>query len=265
MKKAASLCLVLGVLLYGNAIAEAADGGVYDSNGTVNFMPGTDPTNPVDPTNPDPDKPVNPVDPTNPDGPNPGTEGPLSIDYASSFDFGLNKISNKTETYYARAQTYKDNADNSKLSNLVTPNYVQVSDNRGTNGGWTLTLKQNGQFKNDNTLNKELTGSVLKLTDPTVKSNTQGITPPAANKEIALDPTGKESVVFSAAKNAGAGTWVDAWGKTEQVTEKNEANKDVAANITKAVALTVPGSTPKDAVSYATTLTWSLSDVPANQ
>ncbi|MEB5953235.1 WxL domain-containing protein, partial [Enterococcus innesii] len=71
------------------------------SNGAITFEADPNPTNPVDPT--DPEKPVDPVDPTDPDGPNPGTNGPLSIDYASSLDFGVNKISNKNEVYYARA------------------------------------------------------------------------------------------------------------------------------------------------------------------
>ena len=48
-------------------------------------------TKPVDPVNPDTEKPVEPFDPTTPDTgnkPNEGTTGPLSIDYASSLDFG---------------------------------------------------------------------------------------------------------------------------------------------------------------------------------
>lgn len=257
MKKAIVLCLGMGITLFSSQLVFAEDGGAYTTDGTVTFMPSTDPTNPVDPTNPDPDKPVNP---TNPDGtdPTPGTKGPLSIDFASSFDFGLNKISNKTQTYYARAQKYKEEG-------LITPNYVQISDNRGSNAGWTLTLKQNGQFKNENTLNKELTGSEIKLTEPTVKSATVNVTPPTAQNEIVLDPTGAESLVMQAAKEAGAGTWVDAFGTVETVTEKDADNNDVEAAITKAIALTVPGKTPKDAVSYTTTLTWTLTDVPTNE
>lgn len=256
MKKTIALCLGLGLTLCSTQFVFAEDGGTYTTDGTVKFMPSTDPTNPVDPTNPDPDKPVNPV---NPDGtdPTPGTKGPLSIDYASSFDFGMNKISNKTQTYYARAQKYK--------GDLVTPNYVQISDNRGSNAGWTLTLKQNGQFKNDDTLNKVLTGSVIVLTDPKVDSATMNVTAPTAQSTITLDPNGAESLVMTAAKNAGAGTWVDAFGTVETVTEKDADNNDVTADITKAIALTVPGNTPKDAVSYATTLTWTLTDVPTNE
>ena len=91
----------------------------YDSNGVVEFIPNTDPTKPVDPTDPDPTnpvdpvdpdpyKPVDPVDPTDPNGPEPGTPGPLSIDYASSFDFGTQKISTQTHTYNAALQKYKN-------------------------------------------------------------------------------------------------------------------------------------------------------------
>lgn len=58
---------------------------------------------------------------------------------------------------------------------------------------------------------------------------------------------------------------MDAFGTVETVTEKDADNNDVTADITKAIALTVPGNTPKDAVSYATTLTWTLTDVPTNE
>ncbi len=67
----------------------AEDGGSYTSNGIVEFTPSEEPTNLVDPT--DPTNPVDPIDPTDPEGPNPGTNGPLSIDYASSLDFGVQK------------------------------------------------------------------------------------------------------------------------------------------------------------------------------
>ncbi len=264
MKKLVIATLLLGIsgAYTGTAAAESVS---YDTNGIVNFMPSTDPADPVNPLDPDPDNPVKPIDPTDPDGPSEGTKGPLSIDYVSSFDFGVNKISNKTQTYYARAQTYTSENEEETTSTLVTPNYVQISDNRGTNGGWTLKVKQNGQLKNANTLNSTLTGAEIKLVSPVVKSNAQGVTAPTATTEIVLDPAGTESVVFAAKANAGAGTWVNAWGsKVETVTEKDENDKDVTATINKEVSLTIPGKTPKDAVKYATTLTWSLSDVPSN-
>lgn len=228
----------------------------YDSNGTVEFIPNSDPTKPIDPTNPDPLNPVNPIDPTDPNGPEPGTEGPLSIDYASSLDFGVNKISNKDEVYYARAQQFKN-------GKAATPNYVQVSDNRGSNAGWTLKVKQNGQFKATGTLNDTLTGSEVKLINPVVSSNSTAVFPtPAAT--IELDPVGTESLVMSAKSNQGSGTYANRWGSVETVKEMAKDGSTVDAEVTKAITLSVPGSTPKDAVKYSTTLTWSLSDVPGN-
>ena len=254
--------IVLGITV-GAVNVFAAETAAYRTNGAVDFIPNTDPTNPVNPENPDPEKPVNPVDPTDPDGPNPGTNGPLSIDYASSLDFGVNKISNKNETYYARAQTYLN--DDGTAATLKTANYVQVTDNRGNNAGWRLTVKQNGQFKNENTLNQELTGSVIKLTEPTVKSNAVGVTAPVPTETIALDANGSEAIVMTAAAQSGAGTWVNAWGAVETVREIDSNGQEVESAITKAISLTVPGNTPKDAVSYETTLTWTLSDTPGNE
>ncbi|MFC0362697.1 WxL domain-containing protein [Enterococcus canintestini] len=242
--------------LVGGIASQAATTAEYNSNGVVEFIPNPDPTKPVDPTNPDPTNPVEPVDPTDPNGPNPGTDGPLSIDYASSLDFGVNKITNSDQVYYARAQQYKDGRS-------ATPNYVQISDNRGNNAGWTLKVKQNGQFKASSTLNDTLTGSVVKFVAPTVASNSTAIHPTAAS-EITLNPDGSESLVMAAKTGEGAGTYVDRWGTVETVKEKDKDGNEVDSEVTKAITLSVPGSTPKDAVKYSTTLTWSLSDVPAN-
>ncbi len=126
-------------------------------------------------------------------------------------------------------------------------------------------MKQNGQFKNESTLNQELTGSVITLTSPAVKSNAVGVTAPVAEATITLDAAGAESVVMTAANQTGAGTWVNAWGSVETVTEIDKDGQEVQADVTKAVALSVPGSTPKDAVSYTTTLTWVLSDTPGTE
>ncbi|MDR1567943.1 MAG: WxL domain-containing protein [Streptococcaceae bacterium] len=259
MKKTIVTLASLGIL---GAFAIPAVSATYDSNGTVDFRANNDPSVPINPLDPDPENPVKPVDPTDPSGPTDGTSGPLSIDYASSLDFGLNKISTQDEIYYARAQRYKK--DDGSPDSLLTPNYVQISDNRGSNAGWTLKVKQNAQFTNSTTLNKKLTGAVITFTDPKVDSNAVGVTAPDANATITLDPAGNESLVFSAKKDAGAGTWVNLWGKVEEVTEKDAGDKDVKAQVTKDIALAVPGKTPKDAVKYSTTLTWTLSEVPGN-
>ena len=53
-------------------------------------------------------------------------------------------------------------------------------------------------------------------------------------------------------------------GASRKSDRKNQQGQQVNATITRAISLTVPGKTPKDAVQYKTTLTWLLSDVPVN-
>ncbi|MDA3972743.1 WxL domain-containing protein [Enterococcus thailandicus] len=229
----------------------------YKTTGIIEFVPNTDPTKPVDPENPDPNEPVEPTDPTSPDEkPSPGTEGPLSIDFASSLDFGSQKISNKNETYFARSQKFTNGTP-------ARGNYVQVSDNRGTNAGWSLFVKQNGQFISYiNSLNGTLTGAEITLSNSAINglSHTKK---PEGPTEIKLKPTAEDTLVMASTQTAGAGTWVNVWGTAEDVVEKDETGKDATVSVNKAVNLFIPGDTPKDAVKYMTTLTWTLKDVPA--
>lgn len=271
MKKFVQFATVMTLLSTASitALADVSNGdkgGEKTSNGLVEFFPSssiTDPKDPEDPNGkPDPENPETPWDPKDPENkPEPGTKGPLSIDFASNLNFGENKITNEDETYFARAQNFYDKEG--KVTK-VRPNYVQISDNRGTNAGWTLTVRQEGQFKAEKkTLNSELKNAVITLKAPNVQSNSNA-TKPEAEKEIVLNPSKVESPVMSAANEAGAGTWTNAWGTVEEVTEMNKKGEEVKANVTKEVTLDVPGSTSKDAVKYATKLTWILSDQPGN-
>ena len=132
--------LLTGLLLSSAVLGSlSVDAATYSSNGVVNFEKDDTPTPPVDP-----------VDPTDPNGPEPGTPGPLSIDYASSFDFGTQKISTQTHTYNAALQKYKNGTP------ADGPNYVQVTDKTGLYTGWDLTVKQESQFKKGTT---DLTGA----------------------------------------------------------------------------------------------------------
>lgn len=66
--------------------ASADEVATYDAYGAIKYTPSTNVTDPIDPLNP-----TQPVTPENPDPTIPvvpGTPGPLSIDFASSFDFG---------------------------------------------------------------------------------------------------------------------------------------------------------------------------------
>lgn len=229
-----------------------------DSESKVEFSPNDEQVPPLDPEEPNLEKPVDPVDPTTPDGrPEPGTGGPLAIDFASSFDFGTNEISNEDAIYYAKAQEYR--------SHEVTPNYVQVSDNRGTGNGWKLLLRQNGQFKTTDSKakNKILVGAQITMNDSFIKT----VAPdnkmiPRPNRLIELNPEGVSSLVINAKQDTGLGTWSMFWGKVEK--EADHQDKEKVQYITKAVSLTVPGETVKYPVRYKTTLAWILSDVPEN-
>lgn len=247
--------LILGSMFAASIATLAANnGGEYKSNGVIEYVPSTDPTDPVDPT--DPEKPVDPTDPTNPEGPNPGTNGPLSIDFASSFYFGKQKITSQNETYHADAQSYQILGADGKPTGDVKkgPNYVQITDNRGTETGWTLKVKQDGQFlsegKHAEDKQAELTGAQLVLNNGHVVTNSASAKPTGTAK-ITLDPTGAEADVMVAKDKEGAGTYLLDWGTDE-------------ATGGQSVDLTVPGSTTKYAEKYATKLVWTLTDVPGN-
>lgn len=230
------------------------DIGEYDA---VKFQRSKEPTLPVDPTNPE-----IPVDPMNPDGsrPNPGTGGALSIDFASSLDFGMNKISNKDEYYFAQAQTYFNDPS------LITPNFVQVTDNRGTLSGWTLKVKETQQFHAEKSVEyEELTGATLFFLKPKVISNNNSPSP-KSYEVLGMVPD-QESIITVAEVDQGAGTWITRWGDMADLSKKTEQVDSQQANktYTSAIQLFVPGSTPKDPVSYQTKLVWILSDLPTNK
>ena len=163
MKKIVTAAVFVGLGMTSTVTAQAAEVAAYHSNGQIVFEPNTEPTDPISPIDPDPDNPIKPVDPTTPDGkPEPGTNGPLSIDFASSLYFGMQKITSKTEVYHASLQKYEDAAG----AEQEGPNFVQVTDNRGTESGWTLHVKQNGQFKTGK--DQELKAAQIRLTNGTI-------------------------------------------------------------------------------------------------
>ncbi|MCL2114538.1 MAG: WxL domain-containing protein [Streptococcaceae bacterium] len=246
MKKA--LLLSVPLLFGAVALPSVAQASSYSSYGEVGFYAGEGITPPVNPNTPDPNVPVSPQ---NPDGskPQPGTSGPLSIDFASSFDFGTHPISNQDETYLAKAQHYFDDT-------MVTPDYVQVTDARGSLEGWTLRLIQNGQLKEEGSGKyPELNGATLSLTHPVARSNGDSLAP-EVREVMGLTPD-SEVVVAVASIGHGAGTWAIRWGEQEDLIEQE------GEVLTPNVQLFVPGTTGKDAAAYKTTLTWILSNLPS--
>lgn len=203
------------------------------------------------------EEPVNPIDPTEPLRPGPGedgeenphapgTKGPLSINYVSNVQFGKQTASGNDAVYSVKP----DRLLNSANQIVEVPNYVQVTDNRGTNAGWQLSVKQNGNFKNGE---HELTGTELVFSNPVLSSvSGKGETSPAANARFTVTPEGSSVSVVQAAVNEGMGTWAIRFG------EDNEEAKE-------SIQLNIPGDSKKVAGFYKTSLTWILSDTPMNE
>ncbi|MGM2786765.1 WxL domain-containing protein [Bacillus cereus group sp. Bce018] len=232
----------LTTLVGGTSAFAEKDGGTLNSKAFIQFEKNTDTVDPINPINPD--EVVEPiVDPNNPDDTHePGTAGPLSIDYVSNFNFETQKASGNNELYYAKLDNVKNKVTGAKSE---VPNFVQVTDNRGTNAGWKLTVKQNDQFKTAD--DKELTGATLTLKNGTLNS-AAGSKAPTAAQNIALTP-GQAFDVATAQEEEGMGTWTNSFGKSVEDGENS-------------VELSVPGKTKKEQAKYTTSLTWELKDAP---
>lgn len=220
---------VLTAILGGTTTAFAASENGYTdatnatTDANVSFSEDTDPVNPVDPN--DPDTPINPVDPVNPIG------AELMINYASNLNFGEQSKS---------GNSWNALADKLVGGGTITP-FISTKDSRGTDRtAWTLTVKQDGEFKDskDNVLKgAELTYSNLYYADkegaPTVKSGA-----------ITLSTTAQE--LSSASTETGIGNWSLGLGEVQE------------DGTTNGVKLTVPQTTAKNTDTYSTTVTYEL-------
>lgn len=238
---AATLLLTSVTLGKGTVFADdepVKDGASMKSIGSISYVTDTDPVNPIDPVNPDPDNPITPDDPDDHEDP---TSGPLSIDYVSNLRFGEQKTTGTDTTYYAQL----DHITDSKGVSTDRPNFVQVTDKRGSNAGWHLTVTQDAQFKSGQ---EELNGAVLTLDHATLATPNDGKAP-TASQNISLTP-GKASDVLDAKADQGTGTWLNRFGNDEEEGKSS-------------VSLSVPGKTKKVQGEYKTSLTWTLTDSPA--
>lgn len=231
----------VGTLFGSSAFVSAEVVNNYDTKANVEFEENKDITPPVDPEDPDPTNPVDPeVDPEVPGQEiEPGTQGPLSIDYASHFNFGKIKKSGNAATYKASPisiilpdTTKKD----------VAP-YVQITDNRGSHAGWTLNVKQAEQLANVDT-DSELDGAQITLTEGVVTGTaaTDGIEGVA----VTLNPTGEATPVFGAAEGSKGGTFTNSFGTAEEV----------------GVELAIEAGTKIDDGLYQANIEWTLEDTP---
>lgn len=217
------LAVLLTVCLL-SACAFAASVYAADSDVTVTFTAGTDPTPPVDPD--DPSQPLTPAEPGT------GEAGPLSIDYVTNITFGTQEISGSQMVYEA---------------NELKP-FLQVTDKRGTGAGWHVTASASAF--SDGT-DSTLPGSTLNFNAGEALSANATAAAPTAEDEVALTTDSDVVLVISAAVDTGLGTWVDRWYPT-----------DSGATSNNNVTLTVPAGSATLGT-HTATITWTLTDAPA--
>lgn len=217
----------------------------------------------------DPERPAETADP----GDSPSTDHLLRIDFAPQINFWEADISDEDQLYYGNAQLFKDDTG-------PRGNFVQVSDFREKNTGWTLQLKQETQLQNKSIKKKELKGAVLSFDRSWVNSINAPETGPTVSKEvIRLMNIGEAYNLAEAKPTMGGGTWSIIFGASinnekkqantlkPRLNEENEPVLDSAFNNqpmyeNQAVSLFIPGKTEKETGNYQTVLTWILSELP---
>ncbi|WP_206855429.1 WxL domain-containing protein [Candidatus Enterococcus mangumiae] len=199
-------------------------------------------------------KPVDPLAPENEVDPEnlpelPENQGLLSIDFASSFNFGQQNISVKNQTYYAQPQRLL-NEEGTVNETQERPNFIQISDRRPDNerSGWQLSVTQNGQFSNQN--GHELLGSEIHLLNQELVTAQGGTAPTLQEETVQRIIPNTKRILLQADEESGTGTWIYRFGDAETAG--------------KSVGLYVPKGTNPEAKEYSTTLTWELSSVPGN-
>ncbi|EAE6541724.1 WxL domain-containing protein [Listeria monocytogenes] len=265
-----ALGLIVAPVLSGD-FASAATSVTKDSKGIVKFDKSTTPDpDPVNPNPVDPD-PVIP-DPTDPPV---GTDG-LWILAVSDWDFGTHNVSSLSSgalnvhaaddtisTYVdANGNGQQDLPGEVSVTKKVTP-YAQISDVRGTNTGWTLSVTGSA-FKDSSTPAKTIPGAELTIPKSTVSSATSTAQAPTGYDSVTISMTGGAAVPVMAAKDMqtatptnfnddqGMGTWTDSFG-----------SQAVSATDTSKPKLSIPKNVVVADGTYQSTLTWTLSDTPA--
>ncbi|EJM2939362.1 WxL domain-containing protein [Listeria monocytogenes] len=265
-----ALGLIVAPVLSGD-FASAATSVTKDSKGIVKFDKSTTPD--PDPVNPDP---VDP-DPVIPDPTDPpvGTDG-LWILAVSDWDFGTHNVSSLSSgalnvhaaddtisTYVdANGNGQQDLPGEVSVTKKVTP-YAQISDVRGTNTGWTLSVTGSA-FKDSSTPAKTIPGAELTIPKSTVSSATSTAQASTGYDSVTISMTGGAAVPVMAAKDMqtatptnfnddqGMGTWTDSFG-----------SQAVSATDTSKPKLSIPKNVVVADGTYQSTLTWTLSDTPA--
>ncbi|AZP91970.1 WxL domain-containing protein [Enterococcus mundtii] len=247
------------ILAGGATAAFAEEAREVKTDGQIQFTPATEEDGelevipPERPDNGGPDVEINPEVP--------GTTGPLSIVKAATMNFGSQVISNQDQTYNMVAEMQQLRGTEGDENKVPYVSFAQVQDLRGTNAGWDLQVSLSDFTSN--TQNNVLTGAQIALMDPTIQyeGNNQANAPEAHATGLTLMPNGAARSVMTAAQSKGAGASSVVWGDQADLDAQfADENQEIVEN--KAIKLSIPGATAKDATTYTSTLTWELTTTP---
>ena len=212
------------------------DGKWAEASTTVEPIGDVDPKDPLDP-----DQPIVPENPPL----IPENRGFVSIDFVSQFDFGTVPIRSSTSRYPARPQRISLVDDHESTER---PNYIQVSDRRFLQTGWTLSARLSEEgFVSTDAFKRHLKGASVHLNNiEMVTSRENHSEAPDYFEAIELGP--QNQVIARANEKQGAGTWIQRYGNEH--------------TMQKSVELEIPIGARPQATSYQGTIHWELSFVP---
>ncbi|EOL49939.1 WxL domain-containing protein [Enterococcus caccae] len=217
--------------------------------------------------------PENPSKELEPEGDYGHTTGALRIDFVPNFYFSRNKITVNDSTYSSDALLFKG---------AIAPRgqFIQVSDYRENQTGWSLQVRQEQQFTNQKKAGSQLDGAVLSFDKSWVNTFNGASHSPSVSKEvIRLNNIGETYTLAQASKGTGGGTWSVVFGASKDNLNEETATlnprldehgkpvidvskENQAVYMNEAVRLSLPGGTKKEPGTYSTVLTWIISELP---
>lgn len=224
---------VCSLVLFGTtSTVMAAEGGSAVTDGTIDFEVETDPAGEI--IKPETDEPIETEEGSS-------TTGNLRIQFVPDFNFGRQKIKTGEETYTPTYMKYQYKGQpTGKEGDYYMPQFLQVSDTRGTNEGFTLTVKGT-TFKRQT--GDELPFATIALTDGRLSNNV------FSEAEI------KERVdTFKGVSNGGTGTLVIPTGTADAMpVMMTKSNEKVHSTNGTQTSLILSSTYDKDKLDYLAT------------